>query len=317
MINAAGVSGGKMALQKCGLNLNQKLKELQPHGTLDFPCGGYSARYLESQGEGVPWHWHEELEVGYVADGTMEVKVPSQSFLLEKGDGFAINSNVLHSGAPVGGCEVHSMVFLPSLIYGKESSVFAEKYIKPLLACHAFAGSMLSKEKDTDALKGICQAFDGLRKAEAGFEFTVRENLSKVCFFLTRKFEAELAESGIVQNQDNERIRKMLTYIHQNYSDKIALLDIARAADIGERECLRCFQKTIQLSPIQYLLKYRIMRGAQMLLDSPRSSISEIAGACGFDSPSNFSQMFRRFYRCTPKGYRKEKMRTPDPGRIL
>ena len=164
-----------MALQKCGLNLNQKLKELQPHGTLDFPCGGYSARYLESQGEGVPWHWHEELEVGYVADGTMEVKVPSQSFLLEKGDGFAINSNVLHSGAPVGECEVHSMVFLPSLIYGKESSVFAEKYIKPLLACHAFAGSMLSKEKDTDALKGICQAFDGLRKAEAGFEFTVRE----------------------------------------------------------------------------------------------------------------------------------------------
>lgn len=27
-----------MALQKCALNVNNKNKELQPHGTLEFPC---------------------------------------------------------------------------------------------------------------------------------------------------------------------------------------------------------------------------------------------------------------------------------------
>ena len=32
-----------MALQECRLNLNQKLKELRLHGTLEFPCAGYSS----------------------------------------------------------------------------------------------------------------------------------------------------------------------------------------------------------------------------------------------------------------------------------
>ena len=34
-----------MALHECGLNLNRGLKELQMHGTLDFPCAGYAAFY--------------------------------------------------------------------------------------------------------------------------------------------------------------------------------------------------------------------------------------------------------------------------------
>ncbi|WP_312476556.1 AraC family transcriptional regulator [Neobacillus sp.] len=96
----------------------------------------------------------------------------------------------------------------------------------------------------------------------------------------------------------------MLDYIHNNFSDNLTLANIAKVADIGERECLRCFQRTIQRSPIQYLLKYRIMQGADFLLKYPATSISEISSFCGLDSPSNFSKMFKRFYNCTPREYR-------------
>lgn len=96
----------------------------------------------------------------------------------------------------------------------------------------------------------------------------------------------------------------MLEYIHKHFSGDISLADIAKAADISERECLRCFRKTIQLSPIQYLLKYRIMQGAELLRRNPTDSISEIASLCGFDSPSNFARLFKRFYNYTPREYR-------------
>ena len=68
-----------------------------------------------------------------------------------------------------------------------------------------------------------------------------------------------------------------------------------------------CFQKTLQISPVQYLLKYRIMQGAEMLLADSTSSVSEVATYCGFDSPSNFTKMFKRFYNCTPREYRRIK----------
>ena len=113
-------------------------------------------------------------------------------------------------------------------------------------------------------------------------------------------------------NQDNLRISKILAYIHKNFADPISVSDIAREAGISERECLRCFQKTIQLPPIQYLLKYRVMRGAELLLANPAASISEIGTLCGFDSQSHFAKMFKRFYNCTPREYRKNSLQTAE-----
>ena len=109
-------------------------------------------------------------------------------------------------------------------------------------------------------------------------------------------------------NQDNLRISKILAYIHKNFADPISVSDIAREAGISERECQRSFQKTIQLPPIQYLLKYRVMRGAELLLANPAASISEIGTLCGFDSQSHFAKMFKRFYNCTPREYRKRNL---------
>ena len=37
-----------MALQKCGLNRNNKNKELQPHGSLEFPCAGYESTHTNA-----------------------------------------------------------------------------------------------------------------------------------------------------------------------------------------------------------------------------------------------------------------------------
>lgn len=90
-----------MALQKCGLNLNSVSKELQPHGSLEFPCAGYSSSYTDRSENIIPWHWHEEIEIAYIKNGQMEIRIPSKSFFLQKGDCVVINSNVLHYGATV------------------------------------------------------------------------------------------------------------------------------------------------------------------------------------------------------------------------
>ncbi len=296
-----------MALQKCMLNLNQRLKELDPHGTLEFPCAGYSSYYTDREEESIPWHWHEDLEIIHIVEGCLELKMPSETVYIEAGSAFFINSNILHYGAGADRCHLHSLVFSPALISGNEDSVFARKYIQPLISSNSFSGFSILPAEYPELLQWFCQAFHAMKQEPDGFEFIVRENLSRICLFLTQKFADKPDLQGTAQNQNNLRIRKMLEYIHKNYADAVTLSNIACAADISERECLRCFQKTIQLSPIQYLLKYRIMRGAEKLLDCPEESISAIAISCGFDSPSSFSQLFKRFYNRTPREYRRSK----------
>lgn len=297
-----------MALQKCGLNLNKASKELQPHGTLDFPCAGYSSYYTDKQEDMIPWHWHEELEIVYIKDGHLNLKIPTKSFSLRQGECAVINSNMLHSGNAVIECKLHSLVFSPTLVAGSDDSVFAKKYIQPVIGCNSFSGLLIRMADHENVICWFNRAFEALAQERAGFEFIVRENLSNICFFLYEQFEQNISIKNKAQSQDNLRIRKMFEYIHKNFSDNVSLSDIAKAADIGERECLRCFQKTIQRSPIQYLLKYRIMQSAEMLLKNPAGSISETAAFCGFDSPSNFAKTFKRFYNCTPREYRSLNM---------
>ncbi len=293
-----------MALQECGLNLNKESKELQPHGSLEFPCAGYSSCHKERPEDVIPWHWHDEIEIVHIVNGKMEIKIPSQSFLLEKGDCVVINSNVLHYGVAVVECELRSLVFSPALITGNEEFVFAKKYMQPLLTCNNFSHYFIKAGNNENVTHWFNCAFEALAEDCYGYEFIVREKLSRICLFLYGEFIPQVDSRDISLNQDNLRIRKMLAYIHKNFADDISLSEIAGIADISERECLRCFQKTIQLSPIQYLLKYRVMQGGAMLLKSPADSISEIATSCGFDSPSNFAKTFKRFYNCTPRQYR-------------
>jgi len=235
----------------------------------------------------------------------MNVKTPSESFLLERGDLVAINSNVLHYASAVGECRLHSLVFSPLLVTGNDNSIYAKKYIQPLISCNSFSGLFIGIGiKDVSVWFNT--AFEALAQDTRGFEFIVRENLSRICFYLYEQFEQQLSEKERPLNQDNLRLRKMLEFIHKNFADSLSLADISNSADISERECMRCFQKTIQISPVQYLLKYRIMQGAEMLFGDKGKSISEIAADCGFDSPSNFTKIFRRYYNCTPREYRQK-----------
>ena len=292
-----------MGLQVCSLNLDDEKKQLYPHGTAGFPCAAYQRLYMDRPEYVIPWHWHEELEIAYVVSGTLKFQIPAKSFLLTKGDCIAVNSNVLHGAAAAPEYELQSLVFHPRLITGSSDSAFAIKYLSPLTAHAPFDGYVFNEQEHPLEISCFRQAFEALAQDIPGYEFTVRAALSQICYFLYRHFEPE-ASSTAEQNPDQIRIRNMLEYIHTYFPEPVTLPDIARAADIGERECLRCFKRNIQLSPMQYLLKYRVMRGADLLLRERGTSISQIALLCGFVCPCHFSKMFRRFYDCSPKEYR-------------
>lgn len=298
-----------MALQKCKLNLNRRYQELQPHGTLDFPCAGYSSQYTDSTNDLIPWHWHQEIELIYLAVGNLKVQIPKKVFHLKQGESIFINSNILHSAEATPYCEIHSLVFHPLLITGTDHSVFAKKYITPLLHFSALPAYpfTLKCAWEQNTVSDIVTAFHAISSENLGYELVVREKLCKVCFSLYQQHVHSIDKHPANLNQDSIRIRKMLDFIHEHYFEHIDLAQIAKSADIGDRECLRCFQRMIKVSPMQYLIKYRITQGALILSENNTVSIADLSIQCGFDSPSHFSQMFKRFFKCTPREYRNLK----------
>ncbi len=294
-----------MALQECGLNMNNTKKELQIHGTAAFPCAGYISSHSDFPDDIIPWHWHEEMEVIYVEKGILILKVLSDTMQVKAGEMAVLNANILHSGSGAPNCELQSMVYSSSLISSGEGSSMEEKYIKPLTDCCDFSVILLSPETDGKLIECYKKSFENLRSDSLFYEFSVRDALTKIVMEVYRRIEPKAALDTSNKNTDSLRLSYMLDFVHENYFDKLSLKEIADSAGIGSREALRCFKRTIGESPVQYLLKYRLMQSANALVYRPEESIARISADCGFDSPAYYSKKFRELYSCTPNEYRK------------
>ena len=165
-----------MGLQKCILNLNRANRELQPHGTPEFPIAGYAADYTHKEEDVIPWHWHAEMEILYVGSGGLKLQIPGKTFHLKQGEGFVINSNILHFAAAEPACSLHSLVFHPLLVAGSEDSVFGTRYIAPLIQCCSFDGCPFDRipGNEISPKEEFIAAFQALSAETPGYEFVVR-----------------------------------------------------------------------------------------------------------------------------------------------
>lgn len=278
-------------------------KEIKQHGTPDFPCGCYG----RVDGIQVPWHWHEEYECTVLHQGEAYYNTPQGLFSLQAGDGIFLNSGTLHTSelVPESFPSLNTLVFHGRLVYGSTDSVFYRKYIQPLLAPGAPPMLLLHKSIPWQAviLDRIKKASRLCQNKPEGYEFTVRNLLSETLFDIYCYRNVSEAQPASVNCFENERIKQMLVYLQENYTRPVSVAQVAAHANICERECLRCFRKILRLSPIQYLIRYRISRACILLKDTDLS-VLEIASCCGFESPSYFSKTFRQHVGCTPRAYR-------------
>ncbi len=65
----------------------------------------------------------------------------------------------------------------------------------------------------------------------------------------------------------------------------------------------RFFREIAGVSPIRYLISYRLERACSLLVHTTQS-VTDIALECGFENISYFIRKFREEKGCTPKEYR-------------
>lgn len=303
-----------MALSECSTVVNEHGMELAEHGTALFPVACYYDNLAE---EDVPWHWHDELELFLVSEGEAMAAVGTEKYIIGEGNGIFINSGILHAvwKHRTGSCRLHSIVFHPRLVGGGVDSVFWQNYLRPLMEEGTLSCVYLDREEEwrKELLVFLEQAWQSDVKEQPGYEFEVRENLSKIIGRLVlqrpssgKKFPEKLL-------RDEGRMKLMLQYIQEHCEEEITVSGIAGSAAVSVSECLRCFHNTIGVTPIQYVMQYRLQMAAGLLVETEKK-IADVGAQCGFQDLSYFARMFRRWKGCTPSEYRKLKQNTSGQG---
>jgi transcriptional regulator GlxA family with amidase domain len=98
--------------------------------------------------------------------------------------------------------------------------------------------------------------------------------------------------------------KAMMRFIQENYQEVITLDDIAASGNISKSLCNRLFHKFVGISPINYLLDFRVRKVAEYLRTTAMP-LSDIAEITGFNGTSYMSEMFKKSLGVPPRVYRK------------
>lgn len=105
------------------------------------------------------------------------------------------------------------------------------------------------------------------------------------------------------QNED-EVVRRAISFIHDNLTRSISLPDIARAAERDTTILVHVFKLATGRTPYAYLLDCRIA-AAKHDLRNTELSVASIARRYSFGSPSHFATTFRKSTGTSPTAYRR------------
>lgn len=107
---------------------------------------------------------------------------------------------------------------------------------------------------------------------------------------------------GKQQREHEQLIQKVVKYIEVNYHFDLSLDQCAQICGLSPHYLSRLFKKTMDVSFIEYLSKYRIDKSKE-LLGSTNLTVAEIAEKVGYQM-KNFIRVFKKHEGVTPGQYR-------------
>lgn len=285
---------------------DETLRETARHGSAGYPFAYYTEDIWKFDFHCVDWHWHHEVEFLYVARGTAVFRAGKERIELSRGSGLFLNSGVIHRYEADASNEIPNIVFSPSLLAPEESLIY-KKYIAPVLH-----GGVPCQRLDPDPawqkriLELLLEVFELQQGKQPGELRTVRL-LMEIWEILGEHLALD-PEQPEARHLDyrQARLQTMMQYIHDHYTEEITLENIAEAGSVSKSSALQIFRSDIHISPVAYLIQYRLSRAAGQLCDT-RKSVSAIAAENGFSSAGYFCRKFRQVYAMSPIEYRKRR----------
>jgi len=94
-----------------------------------------------------------------------------------------------------------------------------------------------------------------------------------------------------------------IAYVESHFHEKILLDVIAKHCSMKSSAFSYAFKNNHKLTFREFLLRYRIRKATELLKHSD-ASVLEIACAVGFNDPSQFTRIFKRYLKTTPTEFR-------------
>jgi AraC-like DNA-binding protein len=105
---------------------------------------------------------------------------------------------------------------------------------------------------------------------------------------------------------DGEFVHRIADYIEETVGRETNLSRIAEEFGISAGHLSRIFKEGTGESFSEFVIRQKLRKAAEILKVDAQCEIALLAYRMGYDDPSYFSRIFRRYYGMTPARYRKQ-----------
>lgn len=257
----------------------------------------------------VPWHWHDAIEFVYVEKNDALFRFPQGDVTVPEGSVLLINSGVSHAAGALNShrpVQYYNHLIASDQLAGAVGSHIRINFFDPVFSCHLLP-FLLVAPSDVDHVKVqklFKSASIAAQQQDFMYELTIHQNLTLIWMIFVKRTQDVWRNTTVKHDVRVDRIKCMLSFIQENYANRITLAQIAASAGISSRECSRCFQSILKITPFDYLTDCRLRKASDLLINT-NMSIIEISYNSGFSTSSYFCRIFRKNTGCSPREFRQ------------
>jgi len=109
-------------------------------------------------------------------------------------------------------------------------------------------------------------------------------------------------ETTVSRPDEKETLQRAISYVQRNYHDDLRNESVARVCGMNPFNFSRLFKKTYGIGFREFLTRFRL-REARRLLANPDANVTQVGFSVGFNDPSYFSRVFKKYYGQNPSAY--------------
>lgn len=253
-----------------------------------------------------PPHFHDDLEIVYILEGSINLKNGYYSYTLSQGDVFILNDREIHSFVKTDSSNMVMMLQIDLNYFSNYYGDLRQKF---------FITDGNNDEESVDVLRNLMGKImmEVLEKGY-GYEHKVIESTHNLISSLLSDFQYEAGsiEEGKhadLKNKGNRvlasRLRRITDYMYDNYTRKLTLNEIAENEHLSIYYLSHVIKEATGLS-FQDLLSFIRVDESEKLLLETNKKIGTIAEEMGFSAVRYYIKHFKNWFDIHPQDYRKK-----------
>ena len=258
-----------------------------------------------------PFHFHPELELTLILQGSGRRLVGRQVSNFETGDLVLLGPNVPHVWLNDQVVHTPETVSEAIVMQFKENFVGEQFWAMPEMAA---VQSLFQKAKSGLLITGKTRDWvsekmvDGVRLSPFEKLLQLMELLHGIATSGETEPIDQYFSNYAPSPADTERFRKVYAYLMEHYREEILLETIAAIANLSPTSFCRFFKKITRQTFVDVLTEFRVKHAAQML-SSTEKPIADICFESGFGNLSYFNKEFKKSLGQSPMQHRKSYLR--------